>query len=457
MSERPPLIIFANFVSEVVGGRAASELFLHGMAQTSRKVWLLRPGDVLVTEFPVSEEFRGYACGLLGVDPAAVTCLEVPPDPALPLAEALEHAGLIERLRAAVAERPGIELLPIVVDRPTVRLAAELGVPVHAYGPGGVPESAVAEVARLNTKCGFRTVAADLGLPVPPGRCCPDGPELADAARTLLETEPHVLVKPSRAAGGHGLRAFGRADLPGLNALIALHRAETGPQPEGWVVERRLDVAQDVSVQIEVTDAGPETVFTGRMRTRDGSFHGFVCPLPESPAGAGPVLREYGLRLGGHLAAHGYRGRLSLDAAVTAEQQVVTLESNVRRTATTARHALTERLAALSSHPEPAWIADSHPGPYARDIGRAQAMLRSAGLDYDTTTGEGVVLATETTRPGGQGGHGPGPDGYGGHDGHGGGWHYTVIAGDLRRAEQLEQTLHRLLRGVSESAHRYAG
>lgn len=443
MTARPPLLIFANFVSEVVGGRAASELFLHGMAQTSRKVWLLRPGDVLVTEFPVQKEFRGYVCGLLGIDPDAVTSLEVPPDPALPLADALERAGLVGRLRAAVAERPGIEMLPIVLDRPTLRLAAELPVPVHPYGPGGVPESAVAEVARLNTKCGFRTVAAGLGLPLPPGRCCPDGPRLAAAARELLASEPRVLVKPSRSAGGHGLRPLVRADLPALDALLAVHRAESGPQPDGWVVERRLAVEEDVSAQVEVTGTGPEVVFTGRMRTSGGSYHGFVAPLTDVPDDAGRALRAAALRLGDHLAGHGYRGRFSLDAAV-ADGRLWVLESNVRRTATTARHALVHRLAALGGHRDLAWIADRHPGPHATDIERADALLRGAGLGYDPVRGEGVVLATD---PAG------GPPG----STAGGAWNYTVLAGDIRRAAHLEETLHRLLRGVSETAHRYAG
>jgi pre ATP-grasp domain-containing protein/pheganomycin biosynthesis PGM1-like protein len=432
MSHPPsPLMVFGNFVSDAVAGRDAPELNLHGMVQSSRKVWLTRPGDVLVTQFPVSLAFRRYACDLLGIDPGSVELVTAPPDPTLPLADAVERAGLGERLRVAASARPGIGLLPIVLDRPTVRCAERLGIPVLPYGPGGVPDSAIEAVGRLNTKCGFREVAGRLGIRIPAGLACPDDGGLAEAVRKLLAGHPRVLVKPARAAGGHGQRAFGRADLPGLDALLAGHRAAAGPQPEGWVVEERLALVRDVSVQIAVEPGGPEVVYTGEMRTRDGGYHGFVSPLP----GDGDVratLAAAGLRLGGHLAERGYLGRLSLDAGVTADGSVYALESNVRRTATTARHAMARRLAGLSGgpggrpDPDPAWLVDTHPGPHEGDIDRAHALLCDSGLAYAPASGEGVVLSAETAAPGT-------------------GWHYAVIAPGLDRAARLERALRALL------------
>jgi hypothetical protein len=417
--------LFANFVSDTVGGPHSPALNLQGMVQSSRKLWLMRPGDVLVTQFPVSAAFRAYVCGLLGFDPAAITLLAAPPDPTVPLADAIDGSReLRERLRAAVAERPGIELLPMVLDPRTVRFAARLGVPVHPYGPAGVPDGALAAVAALNTKRGFREAARALDIRVPAGHACPDdGPALASAVRELLATRPRVLLKPARAAGGHGHASYdGASGLAGLDERLSSHRAALGPQADGWVVEEHLPVARDVSAQVEVTATGPEIVYTGEMRTRDNSYHGFVSPLPDPP----PALTDAGLKLGAHLAERGYRGRLSLDAAVTADSRLYALESNVRRTATTARHAMARRLGRLGRTPAPAWLIDTRPGPQDHDVARAAALLREAGLAWTPRRAEGVVLSAETAAPDT-------------------GWHYAVIAPDRARAERLERELHALL------------
>ncbi|MGK4581846.1 peptide ligase PGM1-related protein [Kitasatospora sp. HPMI-4] len=456
--------MFANFVSDVVCGREAAELNLHGMVQSSRKVWLTRPGDILVTQFPVSREFRRYACGLLGMAAESVTVLTTEADPTLPLAEAIGRTpGLTGRLRSLVAERPGIELLPIVLDRSTVKLAAELSLPVSGYGPGsgggdggrnstgcrpgssgpscpdGVPESALEAVDRLNTKSGFRQAARRLRIRVPAGRTCHDWSEVAAGAGELLERYPRVLVKPARAAGGDGFRILTRADLPVLTDHGAVRQ-----RAEGWVVEEYVPFVRDVSVQMEVGPGGPAVVYTGEMRTRDCSYHGFASPLAELERGSGCAadegpggdvrgeLERAGMALGGHLADCGYRGRFSIDAGVTEDRTVYAVESNVRRTATTARQAMVQRLASVSGRTGRAWLSDTRPGPHATDLAAVQALLRDAGLTYSHRRGEGVVLSVESVSPEA-------------------GWHYAAIAADLRRATELERSLQALLEAAPDT------
>ncbi|AXK32990.1 hypothetical protein DVA86_10355 [Streptomyces armeniacus] len=427
-----PLIVFGNFVSDVVCGRAAGPLNLHGMVQSSRKVWLTGPGDLLLTQYPVGVDFRRYACRLLGHDPFSVTVVDAAPDPTLPLAEALRRTGLMHHVQSWLAGRRGVRLLPVVLDRPTVHFAASLGVSLCGYERTGVPDSALDAVDRLNTKSGFRTVARRLGIRVPEGCHCQDGTELVSAVRELLGRHREVLVKPVRAAGGHGVRPLTRADLPELAARLAAHRRGAGPQPEGWVAEEHLAFVRDVSAQLEVGDAGPEVVYTGEMRTRDGGYHGLLSPLAESGDGDGvrAALEHAGLALGAYLAERGYRGRFNVDAGVTRDGTVYVVESNVRRTAATARHALVRRLAASHGHGERAWLADAAPGgAVARgsrgSVNAVHGLLQDAGLAYSHESGEGVVIATEATR--------------------GSGWSYVVIGADRARAESTERTLRTLL------------
>ncbi|MFI8157960.1 hypothetical protein ACIF6I_01935 [Streptomyces microflavus] len=73
--------------------------------QAPRKLWLTRPGDVLITPVPFTAPCRRYVFHLLGVPENSVDVITVPDTPYLPMAQALAEHNLLEPLRALVAER----------------------------------------------------------------------------------------------------------------------------------------------------------------------------------------------------------------------------------------------------------------------------------------------------------------------------------------------------------------
>ncbi|KOY50423.1 peptide ligase PGM1-related protein [Streptomyces sp. XY332] len=417
MTETGPIVVFANFLSDLAVDLNEGQILMQWAQQAPRKAWLLRPGDVLVTPVPLSPEFLRYVYGLTGVSPETVAVVEVPPAGAVPLAQAVRGAGLVEHVRALAGDR-GAALLPTALDASTIEFAREIRLAVHPYPTIEAAEAALKMTMLLNTKTGFRETAAQLGMRLPTGRVC-RRLEVEGVARELLRDHERVVVKPDRSAGGHGMRFVSRDDLSS-GAILAL---ETVGGPEGmWVVEECLDVAESVSIQLEVTTSGAHALFSGVMRTAQGSFTGYASPLPPSFAHVADELEKWGTALGRYLADHGYVGPFGLDALVAEGGAAYASESNIRRTATTTPHTMVTRLTAGSANPDPAWSVSKGWTRSPMGFEGALARLRASRLAFDVERGEGVVLYADAP-----------PDGHS--------WRYAVIARSVGAVEEHEAAL----------------
>ncbi|MFI5670875.1 peptide ligase PGM1-related protein [Streptomyces sp. NPDC051704] len=417
MTESGPIVVFANFLSDLAVDLDEGQILTTWAQQAPRKVWLLRPGDVFVTPVPLSREFLLYACGLIGVPPDAVAVIEVPPAGAVPLARAVREAGLVEQVRALAGDR-GAALLPTALDASAIAFARDIGIAVHPYPTVEAAEAALKMTMLLNTKTGFRETAEKLGMRLPTGRMC-RRPEVEGVVRDLLRDHEHVVAKPDRSAGGHGMRFVSCDDLRG-GASLPL---DAVGGPEGlWVVEECLDVAESVSIQLEVTTARTRALFSGAMRTVQGSFTGYASPLPPSCAHAAGELEEWGMALGGHLAENGYAGPFGLDALVDTDGVAYASESNIRRTATTTPHAMVTRLTEGSTNAQPAWSVSKGWTRTPLEFDSALTRLRASRLAFDPDRGEGVVLYADAPLDGRS-------------------WRYAVIAGSAGDVEEQEAAL----------------
>ncbi|MGW9438811.1 preATP grasp domain-containing protein [Streptomyces sp. NPDC055607] len=407
-----PLVLYANLVSDLAVDPEEREVLRAWAEQAPREAWLLRPGDVLVSPVPVGEEFLEYVRDLTGV-PRDSVAVVVPPgaDPC--------HR-VVEAVRAATAGRPPGAVLPTALDGAAIGLARGLGVPVAPYASVAAAEAALDVTGLLNTKAGFRDAALALGMRLPDGRVRRRA-GVPDAVRELLAAHGRVVVKPDRSAGGHGMlflpEAAGAPDPWAGDGLAPVG----GPQGL-WVVERRIDVARSVSVQMETGPDGTRALFSGEMRTEGGAFTGYLSPLSAPAADLAATLEAWGHALGGFLAARGYAGPFGLDAMVTPDGEVYAGESNVRRTATTTPRAMVARLAARAGAGDPVWATGRVRAPAAYPFGEAVERLRGARLAYDPARGEGIVLYA-----------GPPPDGRT--------WRYAAIAGDREGVTRYEELL----------------
>ncbi|MFD8019096.1 peptide ligase PGM1-related protein [Streptomyces lavendulae] len=421
MTETGPIVVFANFLSDLAVDLDEGQILMTWARQAPRKAWLLRPGDVFVTPVRVSREFLQYVYGLTGMTPESAVVIEVPPAGAVPLARAVREAGLLERVRALAGDR-GAALLPTALDASAIAFARDIGIGVHPYPTVEAAEAALKTTMLLNTKTGFRETAEQLGMRLPTGRMC-RRPEVEGVVRDLLRDHARVVVKPDRSAGGHGMRFVSRDD---LRSGVGLPLDTVGG-PEGlWVVEEHLDVAESVSVQVEVSTSGTRALFSGAMRTVQGSFTGYTSPLPPSCAQLAGELEEWGTALGRYLADHGYAGPFGLDALVDTGGVAYASESNIRRTATTTPHAMVTRLTAGSVNTHPAWSVSKGRTRAPMDFDEVLARLRASRLAFDPDRGEGVVLYADAP-----------PDGRS--------WRYVLIARSAGDVGEQETALAEVL------------
>ncbi|KIF78123.1 hypothetical protein QR77_38615 [Streptomyces sp. 150FB] len=412
-----PLIFLANFASAVTVDLGERDVVRRWSAQAPRKMWLSRPGDVLITPVPLSDAFVRYASGLLGMEHGAVDIVVAPDLPDMGTGEAVGHHGLTDLLRSLAQRHPGTRLLPTILDAPSVALAAALGVPVSPFARDLISPGVVHSVTRLNTKSGFRRAAEELGIRIPEGRAC-EGSDLPRAVSELLACHERVVVKADRSAGGHGLRFLSHDDPVSVE-----------PQRSSWVVERFVRHTKEVSVMCLAEPTGPRILFTGEMRTRDGAFIGYRSPLCDVPDSTHRDLERWGLALGRHLGGHGYQGPYSIDALVAEDGTLYATESNVRRTATTTPHAMVTRLSGggHGDGPQPAWLIAKRDSSVSHTFPGALKLLDAAGLSYTPGRGEGVVLYADRPAAGSE-------------------WRYAVIGSDPRRTEELEDSLVTTLR-----------
>ncbi|MGW7436901.1 preATP grasp domain-containing protein [Streptomyces sp. NPDC054849] len=415
-----PFVVFANFLSDLAVDLEEGEVLAQWALQAPRKAWLLRPGDVLVSPGPLSGEFRRYVSGLTGVPIEQAAVIAVPPAGSVPLAQAVRRAGLLEEVRAH-ASRPGTALLPTAMDASALAFARELGITVHPYDTVDEAAAALPTTMLLNTKAGFRQAAGQVGMRLPHGRVC-SRPEVEEVVGRLLRQHERVVVKPDRSAGGHGLRFLTRKDVRGT----ALALESVGGPHGTWVVEECLPVAESVSIQMENTACGTRVLFSGAMRTEQGSFTGYVSPLPPSCAHVAGELEEWGRGLGRHLAGQGYLGPFGVDALVTTDGVAYASESNVRRTATTTPYTMVTRLAAASGLARPVWALSKRRTREPFGFEEALDRLREHRLAFDPARAEGVVLYADAPA-----------------DGHS--WRYAVIAAHWEGMRELETLLARAM------------
>ncbi|GHF52469.1 hypothetical protein GCM10010218_37420 [Streptomyces mashuensis] len=421
-----PLLVFANFVNELMVTvpvhRHADAL----VAVSPRKIWLTRPGDVLLTPRAVPGALRDYACEMLGFSPDDVTLLHAPTDGLATLTEAVRRNGLTDRLRTETEARPGIRFHPFAQDRPALDLAAELGVPLEDYPSGTVPEQAVEAAYRINTKPGFRETARALGIRIAEGHTCGTPEELATAVRRVLSEHDGAVVKPARGSNGYGVIFLDRADLAGLDDRLAAYLPTVAEQPPGWVVEERLTFERVVTVEMESRADGPAVLHVGEMRTPNGSFSGQITPLVAGSAAVDELVAA-GLALGQHLHAAGYRGPFDIDGGITPDGVLYSTESNVRKTGCTYLDFLVRRLLGEERAERAVWLADTRPGGAEPDFATGLGLIRKEGIDFRPGADEGVVLTADTLSSDGK-------------------WRYLILGGTHQRVEELESVLAGLLK-----------
>jgi acetyl-CoA/propionyl-CoA carboxylase biotin carboxyl carrier protein len=241
-------------------------------------------------------------------------------DLALPISSYLDVEAILEAARRGGADaiHPGYGFLA----ENAAFASAVAGAGLTWVGP---PPAAI---SAMGDKAAARRLAADRGVPVVPGY---DGPGQDDA--TLVEAAQRVglplMVKPAGGGGGKGMRVVRALDeLP--EALAAARReARTAFADDRLILERLLEGARHVEVQV-LFDAHGNGVHLGERDCSGQRRQQKVVEESPGPAVDGPLRERLGAAALAVADAAGYVGAGTAEFLVTDANEFFFLEMNTR-------------------------------------------------------------------------------------------------------------------------------
>jgi hypothetical protein len=347
---------------------------------------------------------------------AKVRCIVVGDRSARSLsAKLLDRPDLLDELRRIVGDRPAL-IEPWNVTPDEVAVACAIGVPINGSDPSLRPAA---------FKSAGRHLFEAAGVATPVGcEHVRDVTGVVEAVRSIRMRRPgvrKVVVKHDDSGAGDGNAVIRVVDAGGAPlgdedvtaAVLSLPDWYLSDLTAGGIVEELIeaDEVRSPSVQVDMHPDGSARV----LATHDqivGGDNGQVylgCRFPADPGYAGELGRV-GAAVGAHLGRLGAVGRASVDTVAACQDQrwdVLAIEINLRKGGTTHPFSALRNLVPGRYDPdEGQWLADADGEPRAYRstdnvvdpawTGRTPASviraIRDAGLQFDPTTGRGVVL-----------------------------------------------------------------
>lgn len=405
------LCIANNRTEEMVGdltGAVPLELRYAGCG-AQRMLWWAEDGDVLVLPWGPDPEFLAYVTGLTGVRADSLTFVVPPPgdqgDQVL-TAERLADPGFLAELHRLLDGRTVDRVLAVSPNGAVAELAAALGV---AHAMPGLDFAAQGGNALVNSKAGFRALAAGAGVPVPPGRVAGSRAEVEAAVEDLLGQGHSVMLKVEYQVGGLGNEILARDErvsavgaervvpLPD-RAAVAAYVAErwtwlTGGRGQRVVVERYFPDCAPLYAEFAVGDTAVVLSGCGEMVMRPVVV-GEITPPVTPDAATRAELVEQGARLCESLRVIGYRGTVSADAVLTPKGEIYFHETNGRLTGSSHLHDVFRGRLLREEHRGSRHLLELA-GLKVPSFAEAVAATGAAGLAFDRRSGTGVLFSTD--------------------------------------------------------------
>jgi hypothetical protein len=398
-----PLLIFSNIVNNLMIGKVDETYGANLNVVTPREIWLAKEGDILVSTYPMPEDFKAYACNVLGIEKEAVITLDYPGDETEVLAlRILKSPEALANLKKLLAERPTTKMLAFAHDEATLQLARELNIELMDYTE--FPDKELIDAFyNINTKNGFRKVAASLDLNITPGVYASNRKELFEKAFDFLQEHKKIVFKFNRSSNGYGISILEHQnfkDVASLNKHLENHIAGFDGQPQEFVLEKFIDYQDIPSVELIVDDDGYELLYLCNQFCIGYSWAGMITPPIGLDDAINKELHEIGDRFGNYIYKLGFRGVCDVDCGVSTSNEVFASESNFRRTGGTYTDILVRRLRDRDYYNNRScyWIANVKTSENKGHISLTEAIerLKESNLLFNHVTKKGVILTYYT-------------------------------------------------------------
>ncbi|MFD3487967.1 peptide ligase PGM1-related protein [Streptomyces sp. NPDC058665] len=404
-----------------------------------RLVWLMGPGDLLVSPQPISDEFLGYASRLKGVPITSADVVIPPPDgfgADLLTVDRLRGGRFIDELRAKSVGRGLDRVLPYCYNQTIASLARDVG--IGSYDTS-VAFCEAGGVDLLNRKTVFRALCGGAGVPVADGLVTRSVSDATDFVASFVETGRPVIVKQDAHEGGFGNEILTpSADTAQLGAAVLTvvgdRHAVEERLAEQWsrfssngrdpvVIEHYLENAISLGCEVSLDGESPVMRHTAEMRMTP-VFDGLLIPPSSISEECDAEFSRYALELADVVHAMGYRGLMNIDGLAVDEGRVVVLnEFNGRLGGSTHLHSI-GRMLFGDDYLRRRYLVSNNDLKVDSFSGAVEALER-AGLAFDPERGEGVVLTCD-------------------HAAQSGAVEYCAIGADVATADDYERRLRLL-------------
>ncbi|WP_172331660.1 peptide ligase PGM1-related protein [Mangrovicoccus sp. HB161399] len=398
-TERCCQVHWANTVNQLMTS-APSLSHSRGLASVAhRKYWLCHAGDALISPKPVPRDFQEYANRILELDGNEVECI-CPPGPETELlSDRMKGTEEENRLLEIREKFSDCEVSTFAQDHCTINYLQEHGLKHCGYEH--LPDNRLLElIHRLNSKSGFREVAKLLNIPIPYGAVCCGKEELVNIIDNDPAFEKRAMIKFDRSSNGYGNTLFDRSTWYPLSTAEALtKRSLVWPeQYERYVVETCFDIIGAPSIEIVVSDDGPELLYNCDQRCINNSWRGMVAPPPQVPRVVTREMERHTLEFGRYVHSHGYRGICDVDFLLTEDYRYYATETNFRKTGGTYLHELLARLCGSNLSTGPCWLADAQQLVTPMDFLTAANLIRRNGFEFSRDCSSGILLVSDTIK-----------------------------------------------------------
>lgn len=362
---------------------------------SSRRLWVSRPGDMLVLPRQPSDDFLAYVCDMLGFSPNSLYLQIANSSPTDLIAEkVLSAPELLNAIKSFCNQGSRPLMVPYAIDKPTVKLARTLDIEFEHYA-AKLDTHVISMLYRLNTKSGFRQYAKEAGLPIPEGSNLIQDGDLHCSLLQQLNKWPRVRVKLDRSSSGYGQLSVGADQYNASRIPVDQWLLSCKEQPANYVIERELDAVLSPSVELTVDSHDVSYNYICTQRYRSGIFSGMLCDDTSISNAVVSSLTDAGINLGRHLQGLGYRGVFDLDAVITQDGVLFFTECNLRQTAGTFIHHMLKRIGCDTPALVRVWIADSIFCGMPRSFCVARELISNLGLDYCPLTKQGIILTSD--------------------------------------------------------------
>lgn len=417
---KDPRIIFANSVSNVMMEPLSHEYLEKLTVANDRKIWTLREGDILVTQYPVSSDLKNYILSQLNLSESLISFLSPASFENFSLSDnVMQDKNILQKLKDISANKK-INFHPFIWDISTLKLINELDCSVSFYPNTSFEDDIFNKIiylsTMLNTKNGFKEQAFNLDIPISPGFKLTNKQEAINNVIKLLSDFPKVIVKKNRASNGMGHKVF-QSDLKNIENEVENYFNSI--QNIDHIVEAFYEPDWIPSFEFVVTSDDVHFTYDCEMKCPNLSWSGMVIPAINMPSEIRIAMRNSGERFAKWLHTEGFRGIFDLDGIALQNGNWFFTEVNLRSTGGTHMNILLERLCGSDYLTNKVIIADSH------YIGNKKFMdvLEKCSLNNLLYNGKnGVIFTTDGSR----------------YDHK---CRYLIISDNLKTSEQIEEKL----------------